>query len=190
MADHLRQLPDDEIIKRVRQGDINAFEWIVKRYETSVANIIYGILGNVANAEDLGQEIFIRAYKGLKNFKHRAQFKTYLTRIAINVCRDAMKRKIIHMVPIQEETQFNESLMEDAREEFDVKDMIHAALFQLEHNQRMVVIFRIMEGYSTKETAQLLTIPEGTVLSRLSRGLDKLREILKEEWYLISHETN
>ena len=54
----------------------------------------------------------------------------------------------------------------------------------------MVVIFRIMEGYSTKETAQLLTIPEGTVLSRLSRGLDKLREILKEEWYLISHETN
>lgn len=185
-----RQVSDDEIIRRIRNGDLNAFEWIVKRYESSVANVIYGILGNDPRADDLGQEVFMRAFRGIKNFGHRAQFKTYLTRIAINVCRDAIRKKERRMMTYEEEAPHLNPLVFDQQEELDAKDLVHTALFQLESEQRAVVVMRIMEGYSTKETATLLKIPEGTVLSRLSRGLGKLRQILKKELLIIDSESN
>jgi RNA polymerase sigma-70 factor (ECF subfamily) len=188
--DHFRQLTDEEVIDRVRQGDIDAFEWIVKRYESTVANTIYGILGNISGAEDLGQEVFIRAYHGLYHFRHRAQFKTYLTRIAINVCMDAIKKNDKHIVPIQNEDQFKDRLLVDSQREYDLKDLVQSALYQLDRDQRMVVVLRFLEGYSTRETAGLLKIPEGTVLSRLSRGLARLRQILEKEWLLIFDETS
>ena len=177
----VRPLRDEDIILQVRRGDINAYESIVKRYESSVANIIYGILGNVSNAEDLGQEVFIRAFRGLSQFRFRAQFKTYLTRIAINVCRDALRKNEVHVVPIQEQLLTADQLVVDGQEEQELKEVVQQALLQLDHDQRMVVVLRILEGYSTRETAGLLKVPQGTVLSRLSRGLERLRHILEKE---------
>lgn len=182
-TDQYRQLPDDEIITRIREGEINAFEWIVKRYETTVANIIYGIMGNIDNADDLGQEVFMRVYRGLFQFRFRASFKTYLTRIAINVCMDAIKKHGPFTVSLQSDSGLNERVGVDLQDERDIRELVHSALFQLEGDHRTVVVLRMLEGYSTRETAKLLRIPEGTVLSRLSRGLDKLREILIKDGY-------
>lgn len=182
-TDQYRQLPDDEIIARIRKGEINAFEWIVKRYETTVANIIYGIMGNIENADDLGQEVFMRVYRGLFQFRFRASFKTYLTRIAINVCRDAIKRHGPYTESLQSDSGLNERVGVDLQDERDIRELVHSALFQLEMDHRSVVVLRMLEGYSTRETAKLLKIPEGTVLSRLSRGLERLREILIKEGY-------
>ena len=146
-----------------------------------MANIIYGILGSVSNAEDLGQEVFIRVFRGLSQFRFRAQFRTYLTRIAINVCKDALRKNEIHMVPIQEQILTGDQLMIDGQEEQELKDVVQQALLRLDREQRMVIVFRILEGYSTRETAVLLKVPQGTVLSRLSRGLERLRQILEKE---------
>jgi len=176
-----RALRDEDIILQVRRGDINAYEAIVKRYESSVANIIYGILGSVSNAEDLGQEVFIRAYRGLGQFRFRAQFRTYLTRIAINVCKDALKKNKVKTVPIQEQVLISDQLVTDGQEEQELKDLVQKALLRLERDQRMVIVLRILEGYSTRDTAGLLKVPQGTVLSRLSRGMERLRQILEKD---------
>ncbi len=177
----VRTLRDEDIILLVRRGDINAYEAIVKRYESSVANIIYGILGSVSNADDLGQEVFIRAYRGLGQFRFRAQFKTYLTRITINVCKDALRKNEVKTVPIQEQVLISDQLVIDGQEERELKEVVQQALLRLDRDQRMVVVLRILEGYSTRETAGLLKVPQGTVLSRLSRGLERLRKILENE---------
>jgi len=182
-TDQCRPLPDDEIIARIRRGETNAFEWIVKRYETTVANVIYGIMGNIDDADDLGQEVFMRVYRGLFQFRFRASFKTYLTRIAINVCMDALKRHGPFTVSLQSDSGLSERVGVDLQDERDLKELVHSALFQLEGDHRSVVVLRMLEGYSTRDTAKLLKIPEGTVLSRLSRGLEKLREILIKNGY-------
>jgi RNA polymerase sigma-70 factor (ECF subfamily) len=177
----LRDLPDERLIEKIRAGEVGAFEWIVERYESLVANIIFGILGNVHNADDLGQDVFLRTYKGLGSFRFKAAFRTYLTRIAINVCVDEMKKRDRKTLLIEGYLPYPDLPCEDEEAQFDLKDLVQAALLQLDKKQRIVVVLRLMEGYSTRETASILKIPEGTVLSRLSRGQKKLKEILLGE---------
>lgn len=177
---------DRELVQEIRDGKTEAFEEIVKRYEKKVAGVIYGILENLPNAEDLGQEVFIRAFKGLTGFRFKAEFSTYLTRIAINVCIDEMRRN-------RKSAGFSDRadlLVDlpgiDEEEQYDMKDLVQSALKRLQPDQRMVVVLRIMEGYSTKETANILNVPEGTVMSKLSRGLKKLKDILSSKRITIS----
>jgi RNA polymerase sigma-70 factor (ECF subfamily) len=136
------------------------------------------MLGYDPDAEDVGQEIFIRVYKSLKNFRFRSTFKTYLVRIAINVCLDEIKRKKKKAVIFSGEDGLKDLLTDYGELDYEIRDSVNKALQELESKQRIVVILRMIEGYSTKETSIILNIPEGTVLSRLARAQKKLRELL------------
>lgn len=178
---------DTERIARAKAGDERAFRELVERYESRVAATVVGMLGAGVEAEDVGQEVFIRFYEALDSFRGDSAVGTYLTRIAINLSLNAIerrKRMRLRFWSRDEEPNAPEEVGVDGREERagqERRQEVHAALQQLSPEFRAVVVLRMLEGYSTKETAVMLDLAEGTVLSRLSRGMKKLQEILKSE---------
>ncbi|NIR47450.1 sigma-70 family RNA polymerase sigma factor, partial [candidate division KSB1 bacterium] len=86
-------MTDRELIDNVRAGDSQAFEQLVKRYESQVAATVIGMLGSCQEADDVGQEVFIRFYKAIHQFREEARLGTYLTRIAINLSLNELKRR-------------------------------------------------------------------------------------------------
>lgn len=178
LADH----SDLELIKMTMNGDMSAFSVIVVRYEDSIARTIMGMIGDVPVADDIGQEVFIRFYRSLNKFKGESSLKTYLTRIAINLTLNEIKRekRILGMFKRNERENENMPAIEDQYKSSDNRELVRMALQHLQPQFRMVIVLRIMEGYSTKETAKILKIPMGTVLSRLARAQKQLKPILEK----------
>ncbi len=176
-----KTLTDEKLITAAREGDQNAFQELVRRHESRVAATVIGMLGRCAEAEDVGQETFIRFYRGLKKFRGESGVGTYLTRIAINLSLNELKRRRRRSVlffsrPIEEaydipDPKADSELNED-------REMVQRAIQKLESKFRSVVVLRLIDGYSTRETADILNVPVGTVLSRLARAQDKLKELL------------
>ena len=172
---------DEELIRDAREGDNRAFKELVRRYESVVAATVIGMLGNCAEAEDVGQETFIRFYKALKNFRGDSSVKTYLTRIAINLSLNEIKRRkrkrlMFSQKPVEE---FHDMADPRTRTEEGIDpEIVQRAVRELDDDFRSVVVLRLIDGYSTAETADILEIPLGTVLSRLSRAQKRLREAL------------
>lgn len=176
---------DLELVEQARQGDQRASAGIVGKYRSLVANVVKGMLGDRAEADDVGQEVFIRFFNSLDNFRGDAALGTYLTRIAINLSLNELKkrkRSVSLFSQKQEEAGYSD-LSDHGRdhEKRDAREVVEAALQKLDEGFRAVVVLRLIEGYSTRETAEIMGLPEGTVLSRLSRAQKQLREILTNE---------
>ena len=197
--------PSDEILlAEARAGDERAFAAIVDRYEGRVAATVVSMLGPGDEAEDVGQETFIRLYRYLDRYRGDASLGTYLTRIAMNLSLTALrkrKRWFARFVSV-ESTPGGEP--DDGRvpagpglemlavdsddgplgrlEQTERRHRVHQALADLNPDHRAVVVLRWIDGLSTKEAAVALGIPEGTVMSRLSRAMDRLAVSLKEEY--------
>lgn len=169
---------DRELVRAVADGKQQAFAAIVKKYEKMIAKVAIGMLGNSADADDVGQETFIRFYRSVGQFKSDASLGTYLSRIAINLSLNELKkRKSRHWLSFED--KFNSHpITEDAYQKTDTAELVNKALERLEPEFRSVVVLRMMQGFPTKETAQILELPLGTVLSRLSRAQEKLRGII------------
>ena len=173
---------DNELIRESHAGNHSAFKELVRRYEDCVASTVIGMLGFRPEAEDVGQEVFIRFFHSLGNFKGKSSLKTYLTRIAINLSLNELRRRKRHRFrvvnePVEERIDIQD---ETADCEFnDEKEMVSRALEKLKPEFRMVIVLRFLDGYSTREIAEILQIPEGTVLSRLARAMKKLKTILE-----------
>lgn len=181
------ETPDLELINRIRNGDKAAFTQIVKRYEAKIASTVYGMLGKTQEADDVGQEVFIRFYKAIDKFRGDSKLSTYLTRIAINLCLNEIKKnKVRSIFSFESWSKKEEDNPTDNNnfERFEKSEIVRKALNNLDVKYRSVITLRILDGYSTEETADILGLPIGTVLSRLSRGQQKLKNILapyKEE---------
>lgn len=178
---------DNELIERSRSGDQAAFRLLVDKYEPQVAGTVIGMLGNTEEAEDVGQEVFIRFFRSMGNYRGEAALGTYLTRIAINLSLNALKkrkrRNIFRFLRNDGEAQdFQIPDHGLTREQVETQQLVQKALQDLEPDFRAVIVLRMIEGYSTKETAEMLEMPLGTVLSRLSRAQKKLKEILEKKY--------
>jgi RNA polymerase sigma-70 factor, ECF subfamily len=175
---------DDELLDGTRRGDERAFRRLVERYEGKVAATVVRMLGNGADVDDAGQETFIRFYRSIDKFRGEASIGTYLTRIAINQSLKVLKRRQTWSERFfsrdRDDTDSFEPSVEggEALDERERARLVHDALQHLVPEQRAVVVLRILEGYSTRETAQMLGVPQGTVMSRLSRALEKLEQML------------
>jgi RNA polymerase sigma-70 factor (ECF subfamily) len=167
------------LVKAVRNGDHNAFRKIVLNYENMVARVITGMIGNTTDADDIGQETFIRFYRSIEQFKGDSSLGTYLTRIAINLTLNEIKRKKSKYWLSYEDNILNDQILANPSAQFEKKEIVEMAMSILDPDFRSVVVLRLMQGYSTKETAEILKLPLGTVLSRLARAQDKLRKIIQ-----------
>ncbi len=149
-----------------------------------MASTINGMLGSGPEADDVGQEVFIRFYQSLDRFREEAKVGTYLTRMAINASIDALRRRKRWHRRFLSRDAPDVELEEPAIEGHQVIDqnerirLVRRAVKKLKPDHRAVVVLRLIDGYSTKETADILGIPSGTVLSRLSRATDRLEVLL------------
>jgi len=170
-------LTDEALIREARKGDDQAFKEIVRRYEPKVAATVIGMMGGGPEAEDVGQEVFVRFYTRLDHFQGASALGTYLTRIAINLSLNALKKRKRRRSLFWEKSVEAYAVPSDNSVlPYDEKRAIVRQMLQrLSPEFRSVIVLRIMEGYSTRETAEILNIREGTVLSRLARGQRKMK---------------
>ena len=176
----MNQQNDENLVSESRNGDMQAFKELVERHESKVAGVIKSMLGDTTEAVDVGQEVFIRFYEALDKFKGESAVGTYLIRIAINLSLNEIKRRkrrSLFFMPIEDG-----HWVKAPDETADMKDIIHYEINRLDVDFQSVVTLRMMEGYSTEETSEILGIPLGTVLSRLSRAQKKLKLVLAKHY--------
>lgn len=182
-------MPNDlELIAQIRAGKQAAFSTLVGRYEQPVRATVVGMLGNTVEADDVAQEVFIRFYKSIANFRAESTLGTYLTRIAINLSLNELKcrqRQQQRLVPIQGEQERVVQIADRSADlsRNDNRQLIEQALQLLSEDFRAVVVLRLIDGYSVKETADILQLPQGTVASRLARAQLKLRAAIHKLSY-------
>ena len=175
------------LVKRSQKGDTRAFEELVTMYQDRIYALSYQLTGNHADAEDLAQNTFIKAYQALPKFRNEADFGTWLHRIAVNLSINEKRKKKPDVSldnPVQ--TQDGEiprvvasdiESPEEAYENKEFRDMIRKALWELSAEHRVVLVLREMQGYSYDEIAGMLDCSLGTVKSRINRA----RQTLKKE---------
>jgi len=173
-----------ELVKSSIEGDKNAFGEIVTRYQGMVARTVKGMLGDSVFAEDIGQEVFIKLYYSLSEFRGEAKLSTYIQRIAVNLTLNEIKRRKRFFSMFSQKGNADMHEFEvvdyDHEEQTDAKEIVNKALMKLEPRFRIILTMRMLQGYSTKETAEILGLPLGTVLSRLSRAQEQLRDVLNK----------
>ncbi len=180
---------DEQLVAASQTGDIKAFEILVFRYQRQIFNLIYQMTHNVEVVEDIGQDVFIAAFKAIKDFKAKSSFFTWLYRIAINHCKnylaslnralDAEKRYKNE----QRAGEISEIKERDPQSLLLAKEFVEKleeALAFLPDEQRVVLTLCEFQGLSYQEIAEVLKCPIGTVRSRLSRARIALQEKLGE----------
>jgi RNA polymerase sigma-70 factor (ECF subfamily) len=177
---------DEALLNRARQGDAIAFRDLVERYEPVVATVVIGMLGPGDDADDVGQETFIRFHAALSRFRGDASLRTYLQTIAMNLSRNALKRRRRSALRLVSRDQVSTAAEEPAVDAYNPESterisVVRRAIATLDDRQRSVVVLRLLVGLSTRETARMLRLPEGTVMSRLARGVAALHQRLA--WY-------
>ncbi len=182
-------MPSDvELVERSKQGDDSAFRLLVHRHEQQVRSIVIGMLGDTAESDDVAQEVFIRFYRSIQDFRGEAALSTYLSRIAINLSLNEIKRRETRHMRIAffhgNEIKADKADNGMSPERQEIKEAVQKALQMLEPDFRSVVVLRLVDGYSVKETAEILQLPQGTVASRLARGQEKLKDILTK-WKIV-----
>jgi RNA polymerase sigma-70 factor (ECF subfamily) len=175
---------DGELLALARTGDATAFRVLVERYQHVVASVVVGMLGRGDDADDVGQETFIRFHGALHTFRGDAQLGTYLRKIAMNLSLNALKRRRRFSLRLVSRDQAPAPLPEPPVPALDMeaverREVVHSAVARLSEKLRSVVVLRILDGLSTNETAAVLQVPSGTVMSRLSRGLAELELMLE-----------
>jgi len=179
------------LIARARDGDLPAFDLLVERYKQRIYSVIYHMTANHADANDVAQETFIKAFKNLDRFKGDSAFYTWLYRIAVNNTLNFIKRHRPHHVSlddtdanIQNDPDFIQQTRDDGLtrqvEARQLMRRLNAALQKLSPNHRLVVTLYDIEGLSHAEIARIMNCSEGTVRSRLFYARAQLQELLKD----------
>jgi RNA polymerase sigma-70 factor, ECF subfamily len=178
--------PDAELAKQAAAGDRDAFDLLVRRYDARIVNLARALTGGDADAEDLAQEAFIRAFRGIHRFRGESAFRTWLHTIAVNVIRTHHTRRSRWRRLFAEPTDAGDDTGTEIERaavpgfEADVvrRDAVDRALARLPEDLRLVVTLRDVQGLDYREIADVLGVPMGTVESRLFRARQKLRPML------------
>ena len=186
------QLNDTDLIVRAQKGDESAFEELVYRYDRNVLSITIKYANNEDDAKDLYQEVFIRVYRGLKNFRFQSEFSTWLFRITTNVCLTYKSKSKEHLkvsidkdfddeeneFSITKELVYDGSSPEEISSGADLGDIVNAAVESLSPKQKMTFVLKHYEGYKIREIAEMLNCKEGTVKKYLFDAIKNLKKKL------------
>jgi RNA polymerase sigma-70 factor (ECF subfamily) len=186
------QTADTEIalVEQAQHGDRNSYGELVCRYYPGVVQVVYRLCGDTSLAEDMAQETFLRAWLNLASFQPQSSLRNWLYRIAVNAALDVLRRR-------PEETLEDEAAdmivdhaagPETAMIEKERLAQIEQAIRSLPEAARAVLVLREYGSLSYQEIASVLDVPVGTVMSRLNYARNRLRELLKEQLFLMENE--
>lgn len=192
VVNEAREDSDAGLVDDFLGGEVSAFDELVRRYKDRVYNVLYRYVGNHEDALDLSQEVFVRAYRGMKEFRRESKWYTWLFSIAANLARNRIRDR--HRKGRDQGTSL-EFLQESApalanaalaaidsprrqAEERELNDLLQACLTDLPDHYRMPFVLRTIDGLSYAEIAHALDCPVGTVKSRLNQARKMLYERL------------
>ena len=185
----LDPLDEEELITRTQNGDTEAFNPLIRKYQQRVYNLIYRRIRNHEAAEDICQEVFLKAWRALPNFQRKSVFYSWLRRIAVNCSIDFIRKQKRQIVFAYEELTVNPDdtfqmpqthpSPHEILEKEELRDIIRKAVTQLPPAQHKVFNLRYREELPIKEIASHLNRSEGTVKSHLYHAHQKLQEILR-----------
>ena len=183
-----------EVIESCKAGNEKAFAEIVLHYQKRVFNIAYRMLGNLEEAKDLSQEVFISVFESIKDLKEEIKFESWLTAITLNHCRNRWKylkrRQYFNSESLDDPVETEDGTMpravadpsdnpETLYEKKMIQQFIQKGLLQLKEDQRELLILRDLQGFSYEEMGETLGLPEGTIKSKLHRARMDLKEVLE-----------
>ncbi|HHT9117118.1 MAG TPA: RNA polymerase sigma factor [Candidatus Hypogeohydataceae bacterium YC38] len=177
--------PESDLIKRIQEGDEEAFTELVERYKEMGFSLAYHFLGNPEDARDVSQEAFAQVYLKIKDFRGESSFKTWFFTIILNLCRKQRRRRAspATLSDSNLEEELGLQAQKDVEEEVERAELgvaIEKALKELSSKQREVFIMKHMEGMKISEISGVLNCAEGTVKIHLFRAVRALQERLKE----------
>jgi RNA polymerase sigma-70 factor (ECF subfamily) len=181
---------DEELVARAQGGDVESFNQLIVRWERPIYALAYRVIGKEEDARDVCQDAFLRAYRALPGFKGQAKFSSWLYRIALNLCRDWIRRQ--RRAPVSQlpedadatelvsETGPVESI-EDLVARRELSAIVEEAMSELSEEQRTAIILKEYHGMTFQEIADMQGCPLSTVKTRLYQGLSLLRRRLEQQ---------
>ncbi|MBI2423339.1 MAG: sigma-70 family RNA polymerase sigma factor [Candidatus Hydrogenedentes bacterium] len=186
--EELHLADEARLVAWAQAGRMEAFEELVRRFRNEVYALAYHFLRNREEAWDTSQEVFIKAYRSLKQFRGEASFKSWLLRITANHCKDQFKKRRLNAVAVEDEILMNsQSPDPHPGKQLESKELgaaINLAINQLPAKHRTAFMLREFQGLSYEEMAQVMQCSLGTVMSRLHHARKKLQNTLKERGVL------
>lgn len=181
---------DQQLVQRVQAGDKSAFNLLVLKYQHRVLKLVGRFVNDAAEAEDVAQEAFIKAYRALASFRGDSAFYTWLYRIAINTAKNALvsnrRRPVDFNLDLQDPEQYDRhaKLKEGDTPEGvllteEIREVVEQAMEQLPEDLRTAIVLRELEGLSYEEIAEAMDCPVGTVRSRIFRAREAIDRKLK-----------
>lgn len=181
------QKTDAEIVARILAGDVQAYAQLVDAYKSPIYNLAFRMTGNLSDAEDLTQEIFIRSYQKLYQLDQEKKYFTWLYTIGINVIRSHIKKKNRDRTFRAVEGYYRESQLENFKEnegDLDCEDrmiMLEKTLLKLPVDVREAIILKYYQNMTFEEVADITGDSISTVKMRVYRGLDTVKKIMKKK---------
>ena len=179
---------DEQLVQQYLSGDEKSLEVLIQKYLKPIYNFVYRYVGDMANAEDLTQEVFVKVWKNIKKFDRKKSFKTWIFCIAKNTAFDYLRKK--KSIPLSNfENDQGDNILADSLadvaplpselfDQTDISQKINTALNKLSLNYRAVILLRYKEDFKFIEIAEILDESIDTVKSRYRRGLIELRKFL------------
>jgi RNA polymerase sigma-70 factor (ECF subfamily) len=186
---------DSQLVFACRQGEIDAFEALVEKYQKKMLNVAYRMIGDYDEACEVVQDAFLSAYRSIKKFRGEAKFSTWLYRIVLNLSKNRMTQirtrgvREVYSIDAVVETEEGSRRVEppdegpsplEQMEKKEVDARVQGCINGLDSEYREVLVLRDIQGFSYEEIRDILKIPDGTVKSRLFRARDALKECLKK----------
>lgn len=190
-------MSDEELVKKVKNGDADAFEQIIIKYEKKIFGLIYNMLRNENEIEDVAQEVFIKVYKNLDKFNGDSSLYTWIYKIATNLCLDQIKKRK-EVIYIDEKLQLDdgeveiqipsdEKLQDEIYEQKELKQKLESCIDKLPEKQKAMIVLRDIKGLSYDEIAEILDLKLGTVKSQINRARLKLKELLEKDGTFVEY---
>jgi RNA polymerase sigma-70 factor, ECF subfamily len=181
-----RPLDETALVERARNGDVNAYEALVQQYQELAFRVAFQVTGNAADAEDAAQEAFVNAYYAFGRFRAGAPFRPWLLRIVANEARNRRtsahrRTALVERALAAQSSGEAAPSPERAAEADEFRATLISALQRMRDDDRLVLAYRLFFDLSEAEMAAALNCPRGTVKSRLSRALARLRSILPDD---------
>jgi RNA polymerase sigma-70 factor (ECF subfamily) len=181
---------DEELVALSIGGDVESFNQLVVRWERPIYALAYRVIGREEEARDVVQETFLRAFRGIRNFRGQAKFSSWVYRIALNLCRDWIRRERrtpilpapegVDVIELAAEQGPAESI-EDLVARNDMSQVVADLMTRLPEEQRTAIILKEYHGMTFQEIADLQGVPLSTVKTRLYQGLTVLRRHLQQQ---------